>query len=234
MVKNILLFLAGGGVGAGISWIFARRKYLKELDEQVAALDKFYAEKEAAKKSSDTEETTDFCEVAEEPAKESAPDEYSFRPKASSEDVLIRADLGKHDYVHYHDIYGKDKEEIAMQENDHPKDDLYDAPDSDPWEGEHSDTRLPRVIKAIDFGVEPGYRSISLLYYQEDDTLAYDDIEDVEEEDRLALDEVEDLLGDTLTKYGFKDNDEPQIYVRNYARKCDYVIEKVFGAYGED
>ena len=87
----------------------------------------------------------------------------------------------------------------------------------------------PHLIKSEDFGVIPGYSTRHMLYYQYNDTLVIDD--DQDEEVIEDFNEIESIIGDALTKYGFRDNDEEIIYVRNDKRDTDYEIEKVFDSY---
>lgn len=101
----------------------------------------------------------------------------------------------------------------------------------DPAESEHPSEdgeksggkkRAPRIIKADDFG-EDGFAQIYLDFYTEDKALVITD-----ETEAKEVDEVRDWIGDALEKYGFESNDEDKIYVRNFNRKEDYEILKVW------
>lgn len=101
----------------------------------------------------------------------------------------------------------------------------------DPAESEHpteegdtkgSKKRAPRIIKADDFG-EDGFTQIYLDFYTEDKALVITD-----ETEAKEVDEVRDWIGNALEKYGFESNDEEKIYVRNFNRKEDYEILKVW------
>lgn len=101
----------------------------------------------------------------------------------------------------------------------------------DPAESEHpteegdtkdSKKRAPRIIKADDFG-EDGFTQIYLDFYTEDKALVIAD-----ETEAKEVDEVRDWIGNALEKYGFESNDEEKIYVRNFNRKEDYEILKVW------
>jgi hypothetical protein len=101
----------------------------------------------------------------------------------------------------------------------------------DPAESEHpteegdtkgSKKRAPRIIKADDFG-EDGFAQIYLDFYTEDKALVITD-----ETEAKEVDEVRDWIGNALEKYGFESNDEEKIYVRNFNRKEDYEILKVW------
>lgn len=93
---------------------------------------------------------------------------------------------------------------------------------------ESAKAKGPKLIKAEDFGSESYLDAVTLLYYVDDGVLTSEDEEVYED-----LDEVEDMLGDALRKFGFDQNDEPTIYVRNYDRACDYEIIKVFSSYND-
>lgn len=94
---------------------------------------------------------------------------------------------------------------------------------------ENDRNKPPKPIKAVDFGQDSSYETSTLYYYVEDDALVL--------EDQTPFDEYPDeqeLLGDALDKFKFKDDeDQTEIYVRNYARRTDYEVIKVFGAYNE-
>lgn len=89
-----------------------------------------------------------------------------------------------------------------------------------------------KVISAAEYGDNPTYNCMQLLYYTENDILTITEGENVE--DILYVDEIEDHIGDALTRFGFKTNDQSILYVRNYKSGCDYCIKKVRKAYGED
>lgn len=103
---------------------------------------------------------------------------------------------------------------------------------NDPAEQEHPEDdgeekvkdkkRLPRIIKAEEFG-EKGFTEAYLDFYTIDQALVVADDTEAKE-----IDEVRDWIGDALDKYGFSQNDEEKIYVRNYDRKTDYEILKVW------
>lgn len=81
----------------------------------------------------------------------------------------------------------------------------------------------PRIIKKDSFDEYPHHDKQTLFYYTEDDTLTT-------EEDQI-VDDVEGLIGDALTKYGFKNNNDEFVYVRNCGINTDFEIEKIFGSF---
>jgi hypothetical protein len=62
-----------------------------------------------------------------------------------------------------------------------------------------------------------------LYYYQEDDVIT--------DEDENKIENELELVGEALDKFGFRDNDEQVVHVRNYEKKTDYEVIKVFAAY---
>ena len=102
---------------------------------------------------------------------------------------------------------------------------------ADPAEQEHPNEdegkakgkgRPPKLISAEKFG-EDGFTEVFLDFYTEDQALVIAD-----ETEAKEIDEARDWIGNALEKYGFATNAEPKIYVRNYDRKCDYQILKVW------
>lgn len=86
--------------------------------------------------------------------------------------------------------------------------------------------RRPRLIKDEEVGSLPGYYTETLKYYSYDDALVTDANEELFDQDYY--------VGDTLTKYGFKEDDSQRdIYVRNYALGIDYEIIKVLASFAE-
>ena len=89
-----------------------------------------------------------------------------------------------------------------------------------------------KVIKDSEFGEVPNFAKQYLLYYTETDTLTITEGKGIEDE--IGFDEIEGMIGDALTKFGFKTNDQLKICVRNYRDGCDYEISKVFGPYVDE
>ena len=103
--------------------------------------------------------------------------------------------------------------------NEHPEDD---------GETKVSSKRPPKIIKMEDFGSN-GYSEVYLEYYTQDGALVIAD-----ETEAKEIDEVKDFIGNALEKYGFDHNDEERIYVRNFDRKCDYMIQKIWDKFSPD
>lgn len=117
-------------------------------------------------------------------------------------------------------------------ESESPKDDIpEDENDTGSYmtnEYKKNKNRAPIIIKKGEYGDMDNWKTMDLKYYQESETLTF---VEGDEEDMIYFDEIEDVVGNSLVKFGFADNDEPVIFVRNFSRGCDFRIEKVFGAF---
>lgn len=81
----------------------------------------------------------------------------------------------------------------------------------------------PRLIKTEEYEGDHLFDKQALFYYTGDSVITT-------EEGEVINDELY-LFGDTLTKYGFKNNDEKMIHVRNGNISTDFEIEKIWGYY---
>jgi len=113
---------------------------------------------------------------------------------------------------------------------EHPEDDEENDDESpEDVEGEYEARMmndrsiLPKLIKAEDYGEFAGNDKIELFYYIEDGVLT-------NEEDEPVYD-VQAVVGDCLTKFGFNENDEDIIFVRNMKMGADFEIKKMFSSY---
>lgn len=90
-----------------------------------------------------------------------------------------------------------------------------------------AERRKPKLIKEDTFEYDGRdiYDKIDLYYYVDDDVLA--------SEDEEIVDNIEHTVGNCLDKFGFRNNDEGEIYVRNFYTMTDYRITKMFTAFGE-
>ena len=89
-----------------------------------------------------------------------------------------------------------------------------------------AERRKPKLIKEDTFEYDGRniYDKIDLYYYTGDDVLA--------SEDEEVIDNVDHTVGDCLDKFGFRENDEGEIYVRNFYTMTDYRITKMFAEFG--
>lgn len=122
------------------------------------------------------------------------------------------------DYVgSLHPMDSDEDEELEKEEE------LYNEGLRASLEHEARRTMQPRIIKEDDYGNDGTLEQESLFYYQGDDTLVTEDDEEIHD---IPL-----VVGDCLDKFGFRDNDEKRICVRNYKLGKDYEVIKVDGPY---
>lgn len=81
----------------------------------------------------------------------------------------------------------------------------------------------PRLIKAEEYENNNLFDKQEMFYYTGDSIITTEEGEVINDERYL--------FGDTLTKYGFKSNDEKMIHVRNGNISTDFEIEKIWGYY---
>lgn len=161
--------------------------------------------------------------------------DYSKKEEEDSNDILLKSSssiikekLSRNldSTTNYASIYSKKKEENEEMDEKEP------TVDEDSIEEEYFDThqkvknRPPKIISEESLGDIPEYYdSETLFYYAEDDVLATESEE--------AIDDPERLVGDCLTKYNFKENDEERIFVRNWSLDTVYEIQKIRGWFAD-
>lgn len=122
------------------------------------------------------------------------------------------------DYVgSLHPVDSDEDEELETEEE------LYNAGLKASLEHEARRTMQPRIIKEEDYGNDGTLEQESLFYYQDNDVLVTEDDEEIHD---FPL-----VVGDCLDKFGFRDNNEKRICVRNYKLGKDYEVIKVAGEY---
>ena len=108
------------------------------------------------------------------------------------------------------------------EEPEEESDILEESPVKKPKEDD--EMKEPRLISEDKFDDgDDTYSKETLYFYQDDDVLT--------DEDEHELDNELEYLGNTLDKFGFRDNDEQLIHVRNEEKKTDYEVIKVFAAF---
>ena len=240
LVKLGAAFLLGAGVGGAGVWIFLKKKFDKHLrahDEEIQKLENYYAKKydeEVPEKVSEAEVEA----PSEYKGDGNGPAEVSLMRK-TRRDKIEPVNTHKVDYTSYFsgDTEGGE-ENMNFEELEHPKDDGAEDPEFEEnyYSGLEATSELRnrhgiKFIKAVDYGTDPSFSPRTLLYYQDNDTLVIDGDSNQEAVD--DLDEIASMIGDGLTKFGFKNDAEPVIYIRNFDRGCDYMITKVFDAFAE-
>lgn len=121
------------------------------------------------------------------------------------------------DYSAYAEVY------TDSAKHEHPEDDFVEEPEVNE---EIKKYKKPRLIKEEEFGELAGIEKQTLKYWTYDDTLTTEENEELKDQ--------EFYVGDCLTKYGFKDNDEErEIFVRNGRLGTDYDIVKFDSSFAE-
>lgn len=226
-------FVAGGITGAGVAFLFLKKKFDKRIDEELEKINSEMSEEDVAYFEGETKVNIEDLDSTPAPTLNDISKKYAS-PKAEEMD--------------YKNFYSKKEESADPAESEHPEeeDDEENENETDPEsigvitpenenlvagyqmtkEMAYSKDKKPKIITGDSFYNEyPHFDKISLQYYFDDDILATEEDEEI--------DDVERVLGDTLDKYGFRNNDESVIYVRNLSMGTDYEVFKVRAAFGE-
>jgi len=228
ILKYALTFVGGAALGFVASSLFYKKK-IKSLEREFDEMDSYYQEKNP--------KVAPYVKKEETP-KNKTQENGDAKPSVSGNSIVRgRMEYKKPDYVEYDKIFTPSNDATAPTdpaEKESPEDDYEESYSQGlvlNKEREANKVKPPKLIKANEYGDQPGFNTIDLHYYQENDFLTV--VSDMGEEDLLYVDEIEDYVGDALIKFDFKNSDEKTIYVRNYQRGCDFMISKVFGAFGE-
>ena len=172
-------------------------------------VDKFVKDKEFEPEDaveSDVEDYDDFCEEGD-----LSRDDYVTGHEDEDPVVAVR------DYSAYAEVY------TDSAKHEHPEDDFVEEPEVNE---EIKKYKKPRLIKEEEFGELAGIEKQTLKYWTYGDTLTTEENEELKDQ--------EFYVGDCLTKYGFKDNDEErEIFVRNGRLGTDYDIVKFDSSFAE-
>ena len=216
--KSVIIFTLGAATGGLVATLFwrekYRQKYQKQADEKVESMLDYV--NRIRERSEGSKARTKY-EIKNENEVNSPKDKDKVR-------------------VTYHDIYTgsvTNRAEDKLAESEYPREEAEESGESGDERSERTermkDTKgeKPKIIKAVDFENQyTWFDKCTLLYYTEDGVLANAD-------DGEPVDDVERFVGDALDKFGFRNNDEEVIFVRNFSRGSDYEIAKVFGAWAD-
>ena len=213
-IKNALIFAVGGGIGYFVAHFIDKAKYEEKLKAELEDMEDYYISRHPDKK----------------------PRSVSYSKPAEDVPADINEAYEKGEYHDYTGYYTPSEEEPAdPAENQSPSDDdddgYYEGLSLEQERRKNKD-KAPKLITAADFGNEPGFSTLSLLYYTENDILTIHDEED-NSEDIIYLDEIDDFIGNALEKFEFKTSNEKVIYVRNFKRSTDFEITKVHDYFEE-
>ena len=243
MIKEILLFSGGILVGAAAGIIGTKlilekkidKKYQDKADKEILeAMEKHFKDgrsKTEPVKEPDKDSLSDpgIASVAEKAVqKEQEKKNQKINYTAYSENGVEKPDdmitKPKKTIVEPDDI---EDEEDEVEKWDRQEEENYikGLRDSERWSRER--LNRPKIIKREDYGGDPLLETAELHYYPEQDILAFaDNNEEIFDENFH--------VGDCLTKYGFKTNQEKTIYVRNSYVGYDFEITKRFDKFVPD
>lgn len=226
ILKGVIIFVAGGAVGAtcGIFGTkkYYQKKYKKQADEKIASVERYNeklkAELKKAYKNGAYSETLGYV-VDKEPEKEKveegkAPetekiDYWEVSNKAHKKKVLEKKmqEMAEKEHPTEDDI--DEKEEIFRESEILRQKELNESMnDSDPYVM----TEEEDAVDAIS--------SRETLYYIMEDDMMYD------EEDNLVPD-YRRLVGDLIQDTGFNENEEDEIIIKNPSLGVIFTVSKV-------
>lgn len=222
MLKEIIIFLAGGAVGGILTALFLDKKYQKRTEEEVASMREYVArvkEKEMSlEKAKDYKEVDDGDELKGGPTKISmAKDGESYKPGS----------LAGTANVDYTKFYNRD-----LADGEYPTED--DIEEEEYRKAEMVNDRLSRsgseIIEPAEMDDYPEYDKVILYYYVYNNIMVYGEPENEEES---VIEDEDEILGECWAKSGFAAVDDPRdvLCIRNYDRATDYEVQKVFSTF---
>lgn len=222
MKSEWLYFVAGMVIGA-VSGAFAYKKYaeykrLKQDDD--IFMDEYEDIADAYKRHDQ-----DFQSEVN-PEDGNCKREDGVLPKEEREEIKEKLKRNWDKTTNYASMYNgdhpmdsdEDEENPLTEEEEQAVEDALDAT----VDHINNAGKKPKIISYDAVADLPSYiDQENLFYYKVDDILA--------NESEEVLD-VETFVGDALDKYGFRDNDEREIYVMNFALDTCYTVTKVDGS----
>lgn len=215
-VKDVLIFIAGAGLGALGSAIFFKKRYDQMMEEEIAEIMKVH--KDAPQPVTVAKDDVDIAVY------KGATSPYATSP-ASGPAVDIRpvGERGNIDYTQFRHVDNDEEETNNTLQGEVLTDERKEDRD-----------KPPIIIDPNDMQSIPGYDAVDLYFYEGNRVLTLAD--DYGEERVKTLDEVRDLLGDILEKTGFVTSKFKRgecICVRNFRMSTDYMVTKIAGNYEE-
>ena len=207
-LKGLIIFASGGAVGWAITHFVEKTKYEQKLTVQLTDMENYYIWRHPDKK----------------------PREDGYATKAQPVVAEENATYEKPEYRDYTQYYEETSDPADAESPPDDEEENYYEGLALEKEAKENKGKEPKIINASDYGVDPMFGTLSLLYYTENDTLVIHDEED-ESEDMIYLDEISDFIGDALDRSGFRNNNTKVLYVRNYRRSTDFEITKVRGSF---
>ena len=199
-----LVIGAAAGVVAGAAYM--KRKIEEVIDERVDEEVKNFIDDYYAKMDEEEDDISEEEDDSEEIAYNSL--------HAYSQQNIHKPDPTK--------IF---RDPLADHEHPQEPDEETDILEENPIKRDQEDDTMkdPKLISEDKYDEDDSFEKEMLYYYQDDDVLT-------DEEEHEIQNEME-IVGDTMDKYDFRNNDEQVIHVRNFEQKTDYEIVKLFAAY---
>lgn len=202
LLKYVICFIAGGGIGTGITYYAGKRKFSEIVDAEVNRqvkeirkdIEAGYERKAERHEKSDRQETKDDSSENSETAEKA-------KQNREKPDLIARAKEIAAEKAHTN--YNRKSEEPEEPETDHELE--IHIPDPDDIE----------VIAPEEFGEYGNYEELT-LYYLRDGSLVYESGQIVDDPDRLIGYESLNQIGEY---------DEPDsVYVRNNREHMDIAV----------
>ena len=184
-MKNILIFLAGAGVGASAAWYFTKKRYRKYADDEIKDV---------------VEKFTDYKHKLEEMSEDNLVDERNVNPSNNNE----RSEQIITDNTTTEDTISRDSEELSNGLIDNPRG---DESVIKPYENEST---MPYVISDEEFGDNEDYDQRTLFWYYKDNILATDEDLEIEDKRTTIGDALEEFKKDRYVERVFVRNEQDE------------------------
>lgn len=211
-MKASVSFVAGLAVGA-VGGIVAGAAYMKtkiedSIEERVDEEVKKFVNDYFASKDDDEE-----SDIYEEEVEDTIYEENYNSLHAHSQQNYHKPDPSK--------IF----RDPLMEHPEEPEEetDILEENPIKPEPKEDEEMKDPKLISEDKFDEDESFAKETLYYYNEDDVLT--------DEDEHEIDNQLEIVGEALDKFGFRDNEEQVVHVRNFERKTDYEVIKVFAPF---
>lgn len=207
---NLACFCGGVAIGSIVTAIC----FYKKAETRIREIEDYYAETKGEYLRS--RYTADEDDVSSKGGSKGDEVEISTKPSQ-----VVASKPGNP--VPYYDLY---HEKDAEEEDDEEEDSDAVLDGYDEWHEKYA-KRPPTIIGWKHAFELPSFIDQSILYYYPvDDVLVEEGYDEPIEEGALPM-----VVGDCLTKFNFKNNDDDLIYVMNYQQDVCYEIQKKKGGF---
>ena len=227
--KSLIMFLIGfvtGGSAGAIGTTLYYKKKVDDLIDEVEELEEEVDNKLRRKKhEEDSEEVNPRSKYLKSSETENGRDKGTLSPE---ERQAIKEKLDKNweqttNYASMYDGGEPDDDEESpsvFNENGYGV-----ALDMEANEFHQKNRNIPpRIISADSIGSLPAYFEKETFFF-------YPEVGILTDEENREIMDPETYLGDSLTKYGFDENNEKNIFVVNYSTDTLFEVQKMEGEY---